>query len=94
MLPFFSRVKNQVQTSYAANRRAASALTIHLTSMQGLCLERFNMTHGDRWDVVTTDKPYYEAFPLDSIVYLSSESENVLGELDESKVSVHATPWV
>jgi hypothetical protein len=76
----------QVQTSYAANRRAKKALTMHLTSMQGVCLERFQAANGERWDTVTDTRPYHEAFPLESIVYLSSESDNVLGELDDTKV--------
>lgn len=51
-----------------------------------MCKQRHEAVDGDKWDVVVSEKPYHETFAKDEIVYLSSESENVLETFDESKV--------
>lgn len=47
-----------------------------------------NTRQGDRWDVYALEESLEELWSADSIVYLSAESENVLTELDDSKVYV------
>eukprot|EP00041_Stephanoeca_diplocostata_P017837 m.367518 g.367518 ORF g.367518 m.367518 type:complete len:385 (+) comp20835_c0_seq1:209-1363(+) len=78
----------QVQTCYAVNRRGKAAVDFHLTSLTGMPLARMKEVNGMSWKINTHEKPYHEAFPKESIIYLSSESENVLSTLDDTKVYV------
>ncbi|KAL3876750.1 hypothetical protein ACJMK2_034546 [Sinanodonta woodiana] len=79
----------QIQHSYSANRRAASPLQLYVCGVQGKTKNRLDEI-GDfkNWDVHFREENYECVFCKESIVYLSSESENVLDHLDETKCYV------
>eukprot|EP01137_Pigoraptor_chileana_P026757 Opistho-2@8522 len=79
----------QVARCYSANRRSTNPFRFHLTSMGGKAKEHLAAIHGsEQWDVIVDTRPYEEVFARDSLVYLSSESSNVIMSLDPAKVYV------
>jgi len=82
------KIIKQVQTSYSVNRRCAKPFQYHLTSLEGRALERYTFQNGLNWEINTHPEPYEKVFAKEDIVYLSSESENTLEKLDESKVYI------
>ncbi|RUS85572.1 hypothetical protein EGW08_006655 [Elysia chlorotica] len=79
----------QLQHSYAANRRAENPMQLYFCGMGGKTKERLDRI-GDYkgWDIYTENEPFEKIFPTESLVYLSSESSNVLTNLSEDKVYV------
>ena len=82
------KIMKQVQTSYSVNRRCSKPFKFALTSLEGRALDRLTFMNGLNWEIETHAPPYQDVFPKEEIVYLSSESENVLKTLDDSKVYV------
>lgn len=81
-------MSKQIQNSYAVNRRADSPLQLYICNATGELLKQLKGKGADSWDVIFSDKPYYEEFDTKSIVYLSSDSVNVLENLEEDKVYI------
>ncbi|KAK7112441.1 tRNA methyltransferase 10 homolog A-like [Littorina saxatilis] len=79
----------QIQHSYSANRRAENPLQLYVCGIVGKAKQRLDSI-GDYkgWDLHKEEREYMEVFPKEDIVYLSSESPNVLDTLDETKVYV------
>ncbi|XP_059140442.1 tRNA methyltransferase 10 homolog A-like [Physella acuta] len=79
----------QLQHSYSANRRAQNPLQLYLCGLSGKTKERLDSI-GDYkgWDVHKEIQHYEEVFPKSSLVYLSSESPNVLTSLSDDKVYI------
>ncbi|GFS09186.1 tRNA (guanine(9)-N1)-methyltransferase [Elysia marginata] len=79
----------QLQHSYAANRRAENSLQLYFCGIGGKTKERLDKI-GDYkgWDIYPESESYDKVFPVESLVYLSSESDNVLTSLSEDKVYV------
>ncbi|KAH9508468.1 tRNA methyltransferase 10 [Bulinus truncatus] len=79
----------QIQHSYSANRRAANPIQLYLCSLGGKAKQRLDSI-GDYkgWDIYKESLSYEELFPKESLVYLSSESPNVLTSLSEDKVYI------
>eukprot|EP00045_Choanoeca_perplexa_P016257 m.217945 g.217945 ORF g.217945 m.217945 type:complete len:349 (+) comp17210_c0_seq3:3-1049(+) len=82
------KLAKQVRRCYAENRKLTQPLQYHLTSNTGLIKGELDRGHIDNCDIHSSAKHYTECFSKDDIVYLSSESENVLQDLDMSKVYV------
>eukprot|EP00039_Didymoeca_costata_P006475 m.90551 g.90551 ORF g.90551 m.90551 type:complete len:300 (-) comp13271_c0_seq7:1260-2159(-) len=82
------KLMNQVIRCYSENRKLEKGLDYYLTSLTGRCREKFVQQNGSQWDLEHHEKSYLEVFNKEELVYLSSESENVLLELDDSKVYV------
>lgn len=79
----------QLHRSYSVNRRADNPMQFYLSSLQGnveACLAKSNGYKN--WDVYFRSEKYTELFPKEDLVYLSSDSENVIENLDETKVYV------
>jgi Trm5-related predicted tRNA methylase len=71
------------------NRALVDPEQYHITSFQGQSKEATAKQIGfSNWDVHFHEEPYYEVFDKSKIVYLSSESHNVLTEVSEDKVYV------
>jgi len=78
----------QVLTCYTLNRRLENPLQMHISSMEGRVAEQMSKHDGyTNWDV-NIHKEGLEVFPPASLVYLSSDSANVLKELEADKVYV------
>lgn len=84
------KLLKQIQRTYSVNRRAKHPVQLYLTSFGGrskTILEDINCNYGN-WDVHIKTEPYNDVFSQEDIVYLSSDSPNVLSELDESKAYI------
>lgn len=79
----------QLQHSYAANRRSENPLQLYVCGIGGKAKQRLDSI-GDYkgWDIYKEERDYMEVFPQEDVVYLSSESPNTLETLDESKVYI------
>lgn len=79
----------QLSFCYAANRRAANPTQLAFAnfgqSIRTLFLSNKSRTN---WDVILEERPLYEAYKREEIVYLTADSDNVLETLDASKVYV------
>ncbi|XP_052263281.1 tRNA methyltransferase 10 homolog A-like isoform X2 [Dreissena polymorpha] len=79
----------QIQFSYSANRRAKNPLQFYCCNVGGKCRERLESV-GDYkgWDIKFHEASYSSLFEKSSLVYLSSESPNILETLEEDKVYI------
>ncbi|XP_053393225.1 tRNA methyltransferase 10 homolog A-like isoform X2 [Mercenaria mercenaria] len=79
----------QLQYSYSANRRAENPLQFYCCGVNGKTKERLeNIGDYKGWDIRFHSESYTDKFEKSSIVYLSSESTNILQTLEEDKVYV------
>ncbi|KAM6186942.1 tRNA methyltransferase 10 homolog B [Sarcoramphus papa] len=87
-----SRLASQIRRLYGANRRAEKPFWLCLTEFVVGSLiyeECFRMNDGfSNYLMDTTQESYLDLFPLDAIVYLTPDSENVLEDIDPNKVYV------
>ncbi|XP_010113824.1 PREDICTED: tRNA methyltransferase 10 homolog B, partial [Chlamydotis macqueenii] len=87
-----SRLASQIRRLYGANRRAEKPFWLCLTDFVVGSLiyeECFRMNDGfSNYLMDTTEESYLDLFPLDAIVYLTPDSENVLEDIDPHKVYV------
>ncbi|XP_045392833.1 tRNA methyltransferase 10 homolog A [Lemur catta] len=91
VLKDIKKLHKQIQRCYAENRRALHPVQFYLTSHGGR-LKR-NMDENDKgwvnWkDIHIKPEHYSELVKKEDLVYLTSDSPNVLKELDESKAYV------
>ena len=83
------KIMKQVQNSYGANRRAKHPVNYITTSLIGRLKTRFLELEGSvNWKFQREEQRFDNIFPKGDIVYLTSDSDNVLMEIDESKVYV------
>lgn len=79
----------QLKRCYSLNRRACAPLRLYLTGIAGSFKESAAFIHGfNNWDVNFFDGDHLSCFGRENVVYLSSESENELQELEEGKAYV------
>lgn len=79
----------QVQRCYCDNRRATNPLQFHIVHLNGKSREEMSKLTGyENWDVNIHSESYMELFKKEDLVYLSSESDNVVQTLDETKVYI------
>ncbi|OUC40159.1 putative tRNA (guanine-N(1)-)-methyltransferase [Trichinella nativa] len=80
---------NQLAQCYAVNRRARNPLQFHVVNFRGISRVNFdNIPGNNNWDVLLSGDDYEQLFGRWNVVYLTSESPNVVHELDESKVYI------
>eukprot|EP00117_Sycon_ciliatum_P047515 scpid69514/ scgid33934/ RNA (guanine-9-)-methyltransferase domain-containing protein 2 len=84
------KVRQQLHTSYAANRRNLRQVRLHFTSYGGSIKEQCERYSPGicNWKCNLTEQPYYSVFPKEQIVYLAPESPNVLTSLEEGKAYI------
>ena len=84
-LSWFSKMDNQARKSflsefsyaYSHNRTCPDPMQLTLTSLQGEVKTWFdNMKGFESLMINTTEKPFYEAFPKDKLVYLTPDAKN------------------
>ncbi|KAK3699865.1 hypothetical protein QZH41_005301 [Actinostola sp. cb2023] len=85
-----NKLTKQLQRCYSLNRRADHPLQLYFTSFGDKCKKRLDDLQGHyvNWDVHIKAEHLTDVFPKDEIVYLSSDSPNVLREIDMSKTYV------
>ncbi|XP_070384369.1 tRNA methyltransferase 10 homolog A-like isoform X1 [Dermacentor albipictus] len=83
------KCRKQIQRCYSLNRRSPAPVQFYLTGMAGSFKDSSSNMHGfERWDVHASDEDHISCFGKENVVYLSSESENELHELEESKAYI------
>nr|XP_004661696.1 tRNA methyltransferase 10 homolog A isoform X2 [Jaculus jaculus]XP_044999323.1 tRNA methyltransferase 10 homolog A isoform X2 [Jaculus jaculus]XP_044999324.1 tRNA methyltransferase 10 homolog A isoform X2 [Jaculus jaculus] len=91
VLKDIKKLHKQIQRCYAENRRALHPVQFYLTSHGGQLKK--NMDENDKgwvnWkDINIKAEHYSELIKKEDLVYLTSDSPNILKELDESKAYV------
>ncbi|XP_023688087.2 tRNA methyltransferase 10 homolog A [Paramormyrops kingsleyae] len=85
------KLHKQIQRCYAENRRALHPVQFYLTSHGGQLKQ--NMDENDKgwvnWkDINIRPEQFQQVISKEEVVYLTSDSPNVLTELDESKAYI------
>ncbi|EFN89656.1 tRNA methyltransferase 10 homolog A isoform X2 [Harpegnathos saltator] len=84
-----AKLTKQILRCYALNRRAIAPLQFSLSSFTGKSRDDMEKHNGyEHWDVNFHTKSYINVYPKDKIIYLTSESENVIEHLDHSCIYV------
>ncbi|XP_065200078.1 tRNA methyltransferase 10 homolog A isoform X2 [Planococcus citri] len=84
-----SKCSNQIARTYSANRRSPNPVQLHLCSFNDKIKEELIKIDGmDKWDVHIHEHKYLLYFEREKIVYLTSDSENVLENVEEDKIYV------
>lgn len=81
----------QLLRIYTMNRRSERPIPLHFTGIRpgGSVEKHLKRNDGyQHWDVKFSDKPFVDLFERDKLVYLSSESDNVLTTLEKDHVYV------
>ncbi|XP_048761551.1 tRNA methyltransferase 10 homolog A-like isoform X4 [Ostrea edulis] len=83
------KLVKQIQFCYSSNRRSQNPMQFYVTGVHGQTKDRLEAI-GDyqNWDVNFTNKDYHEVFEKKNIIYLSSESDNILEELEPDKAYI------
>jgi len=80
---------NQLCRCYAVNRRSGNPVQFYVTSFSGASCDVMKKNNGyENWDVNFSKDHYLTLFNNEDIVYLTSESDNVITELNEDKAYV------
>lgn len=86
-----SSLQKQIAFCYSANRRAPAPCQFYITNIDGQLEKRLETNSAKNWDIYLKNEPLEAVFPHEDILYLTSESENVLSStepLDERTVYV------
>ncbi|KAM4612338.1 tRNA methyltransferase 10 homolog A [Polymixia lowei] len=91
MLKDVRKLHKQIQRCYAENRRALHPVQFYLTSLGGQLKQ--NMDENDKgwvnWkDITIKTEHYKEILAKEELVYLTSDSPNVLTKLDQTKAYI------
>lgn len=83
------KVIKQILRVYTENRRSKTPMQLHLTSFEGLCKDEMSKHSGyENWDCHFHSEHYIDIFPKEKLVYLTSESDNVIKELEQDKIYI------
>lgn len=83
------KVIKQLLRVYTENRRSKSSMQLHLTNFEGRVKEEMERHHGyENWDMNFHTESYLDIFPKERLVYLTSESDNVIESLEDDKVYI------
>lgn len=83
------KVIKQILRIYTENRRAKAPMQLYLTNFEGRAKEEMAKHNGyENWDINFRAESYLKLFPKDKLVYLTSESNKVITELQEDKVYI------
>ncbi|CAH0701852.1 unnamed protein product [Spodoptera exigua] len=79
------KVIKQILRCYSINRRSETPIQFHITSFGERSRSDMSRHNGyEHWDIDFHEVSYLEVFPKDKIVYLTSESDNVIEEFEEN----------
>ncbi|XP_017773120.1 PREDICTED: tRNA methyltransferase 10 homolog A [Nicrophorus vespilloides] len=83
------KVIKQILRVYTENRRSSAPMQLHLTSFTGKSREEMSKHNGyEHWDMNFHEESYSSLFPKEKLVYLTSESDNIINELEEDKIYI------
>lgn len=84
-----SSLVSQIQHCYGTNRRTENPVQFYLTDFCGKLKEKLEgFGHYKSWDLNIKKESYTDVFDKKDLVYLSSESTNVLEHLDDEKIYI------
>ncbi|XP_043512897.1 tRNA methyltransferase 10 homolog A isoform X1 [Frieseomelitta varia] len=84
-----AKLTKQILRCYTLNRRAIAPMQFSLTSFNGKSKTDMQKHNGyEHWDVKFHAEPYLDIYPKEKIIYLTSESENVITQLEHDYVYV------
>jgi tRNA (guanine9-N1)-methyltransferase len=84
-------LQKQIAFCYSSNRRASAPCQFYLTNVDGRLSKRLEINSAKQWDIYLRNESLDQVFPHEDILYLTSESENVLSStepLDERTVYI------
>ncbi|KAF6209801.1 hypothetical protein GE061_015551 [Apolygus lucorum] len=80
---------NQMSRCYSINRRTQNPLQFYITNFTGASRTIVEKHSGfSNWDVNFEDKNHSEIFEKNALVYLTSDSENVIHQLKEDEIYI------
>ncbi|KAF4532222.1 hypothetical protein B566_EDAN004308 [Ephemera danica] len=83
------KCNKQMLHCYSMNRRAANPMQLYFTSLTGRSQEQMAKHDGyQHWDVHLHSEHFTDVFPKTRLVYLTSESPNILDTLEDDKVYI------
>lgn len=85
------KLAKQLLWVYTYNRKADSPLQLHYTGLKEKSRLRESLERNDgyrNWDVHFHEQSYMDVFPKDNIVYLTSDSDDILTEMDKNDVYI------
>ncbi|XP_045519476.1 tRNA methyltransferase 10 homolog A [Pieris brassicae] len=83
------KVIKQLLRCYSINRRSDSPLQFHVTSFGEKTKVDISRHNGyENWDIEYHEKSYIDIFPKEKLVYLTSESENVIEKFEEDNLYI------
>ncbi|XP_003399017.1 tRNA methyltransferase 10 homolog A isoform X1 [Bombus terrestris] len=78
-----AKLTKQILRCYTLNRRAIAPMQFSLTSFNGKSKADMQKHNGyEHWDVKFHAEPYLDVYPKEKIIYLTSESENIITQLE------------
>ncbi|XP_066144849.1 tRNA methyltransferase 10 homolog A isoform X2 [Euwallacea fornicatus] len=84
-----AKTAKQILRVYTENRRALAPMQLYLTNFNGRSKRELERYHGYQyWDMVFHDNDYMDVFPKENLIYLTSDSDNVIRELHDHKVYI------
>lgn len=84
-----AKLTKQILRCYTLNRRAIAPMQFSLTSFNGKSKTDMQKHNGyEHWDVKFYAESYLNVYPKEKIIYLTSESENVITQLEHDYVYV------
>ncbi|XP_070515716.1 tRNA methyltransferase 10 homolog A isoform X2 [Cardiocondyla obscurior] len=84
-----AKLTKQILRCYTLNRRAKAPMQFSLTSFTGKSRASMEKHNGyEHWDVSFYTESYINIYPKDKIIYLTSESNNVIDNLQHDCIYV------
>lgn len=86
-----AKCSKQLLWVYTVNRKSTMPIRLHITSVRDDSRIKNAIKRHDgyqNWDVKLHAEPYHELFNHKDIVYLTSDSDNVLNEVDQNAVYI------
>jgi len=79
----------QILRVYTENRRAKAPMQLHLSSFKDRCKEEMSRHNGyEHWDINFHESHYLDLFPKEKLIYLTSDSDNVINKLEDDKIYI------
>ncbi|KAG1659910.1 tRNA methyltransferase 10 A [Nymphon striatum] len=84
-----SKLFKQIQRCYAINRREENPVQFYLTSHEKEVLDKMKNVNGyQNWDINFRKECFSEVFDKSKIVYLTSDSNNIIDKLEDGKAYI------